>query len=209
MEKNIIYGAIAIIAVAGIVTVMSMNKTSDITTEGMTLNDFISGKVGNNVSCEFTHEVGENNSITVKTYISGSKVRVDYDMKNPVPGMGEEQKNMHIVSDGEYGYVWGDSFLGSMMQGMKYKMVDVEEEGGSAPTDMIDYDMPVINCSPWMPDQSMFEIPGDIEFMDMDNMQQMMEEQIQSQMNIQMDCSMCDQVPTEEKDSCLAALGCN
>ena len=205
MEKNIIYGIAAIVVVAGIVTVISTNQASAITSDGMTLNDFSSGKIGNNVSCEFEHKIGEDSKITVKTYISGSKVRVDYEMDNPLPGAGKEQNNMHIVSDGEYGYIWGDSFLGNMMEGMKYKMTEGDEQ--SAPTDMVDYEMPVVNCVSWTPDQSMFEIPTDMDFMDMDDMQGMIESQMQDQMG-GMDCSICDQVPEDERQECLQAIGC-
>ena len=68
-------------------------------------------------------------------YISGKRMRLNYDMKNPVPGAGETQKNLYMVSDGEYGYVWGDSFLGGMMQGIKIKM-DEMDSGQEAPSAM-------------------------------------------------------------------------
>ena len=177
-------------------------------TEG-TLGDFFSGKMGNNLMCEATYKIAEDNELKTIMYISGNRIRLDYDMKTPVPGMaGETQKNLHMVSDGEYGYVWGDSTLGGMMQGFKIKMDEMDsEEKEPAGTEMIDYEMPVTKCKPWIVDEKMFEIPEEIDFIDPNNIT--IEDVIPAGSgNMNIDCSLCHQLPADQIADCLSSLGC-
>lgn len=174
-----------------------------------TLGDFFSGKMGNNLVCEATYKVADDNELKTIMYISGERIRLNYDMKVPVPGAGgETQKNLYMVSDGEYGYVWGDSFLGEMMQGFKIKM-DEMGSGQEAPagTEMIDYEMPVTHCKPWIVDEKMFEIPEGVEFIDPGNMT--IEDMIPAGSgNMDIDCSLCNQLPADQIADCLSSLGC-
>jgi len=179
-------------------------------TQGGNLGDFFSGKMGTDLMCETTYKVAKDNEIKTIMYISGKRIRLDYDMKNPVPGMGgKTQKNLYMVSDGEYGYVWGDSTLGEMMQGFKIKMDEMDsEQEASAGTEMIDFEMPVTNCKPWVVDEKMFEIPEGIEFIDPDDLEDMTIEDIVPSGSMGIDCSLCHQLPADQVADCLSSLGC-
>jgi hypothetical protein len=174
-----------------------------------TLGDFFSGKMGNNLECEATYKVADDNELKTIMYISGKRIRLNYDMKIPVPGEGgKTQKNLYMISDGEYGYVWGDSFLGEVMQGFKIKM-DKMGSGQEAPagTEMIDYEMPVTHCKPWIVDEKMFEIPDGIEFIDPNNIT--IEDMVPAGSgNMDIDCSLCHQLPADQIADCLSSLGC-
>ncbi|MCK4800033.1 hypothetical protein KAS31_03585 [Candidatus Parcubacteria bacterium] len=174
------------------------------------LRDFFSGKMGTDLMCEATYKVGENNEVKTIMYISGKRIRLNYDMKNPVPGMaGETQKNLYMVSDGEYGYVWGDSTIGGIMQGFKIRMDEMDsEQAVPKETEMIDYEMPVTNCKPWIVKEKMFEIPEGIDFIDPANIEKMAPEDMIPLGDIEIECSLCDQLPADQIAECLSSLGC-
>lgn len=174
------------------------------------LRDFFSGKMGTDLVCKTTYKVGEDNEVKTIMYISGKRIRLEYDMKNPVPGMGgKTQNNFYMVSDGEYGYAWGDSTLGSMMQGFKIKMDDIDsEEEAPVGTEMIDFEMPVTDCRAWTVDEKMFEIPERIEFIDPDSLENMTIEDITSSESVEIECSLCNQLPIDQVANCLSSLGC-
>ncbi|MCK5490921.1 MAG: hypothetical protein KAI67_03695 [Candidatus Pacebacteria bacterium] len=178
--------------------------------QGGNLRDFFSGKMRTDLMCEATYKIAEDNEIKTVMYISGERIRLDYDMKNPIPRMGGKiQKNFYIVSDGEYGYVWGDSTLGEMMQGFKIKMDDMDsEQEAPTGTEMIDYEMPVTNCKPWIVDEKMFEIPEGIEFINPDDLEDMTIEDIVPSESIGIECSLCHQLPEDQVADCLSSLGC-
>jgi len=141
-----------------------------------TLEDFTSGKLGTNISCYFIHDVGKSDKLEVITYISGNKIRADYYLVSESMGWrnaGSSLSNMHIIHDGTYAFIWGDSFLGEMMQGMKYKLNynsegEIEKPNSEMTPEMLDYKLPAVDCRPWTPDNSVFAIPGEISFMNID-----------------------------------------
>ena len=185
------------------------DESNKLTQEG-NLRDFFSGKMGTDLVCESTYKVGEDNEIKTAMYISGKRIRLNYDMKNPVPGMGgETQKNLYMVSDGEYGYVWGDSTIGGIMQGFKVKIDEMDsEEAAPKETEMIDYEMPVTDCKPWTVDEKMFEIPEGIEFIDPNNIEDIVAEDMIPLGDINIECSLCNQLPADQIADCLSSLGC-
>jgi len=185
------------------------DEDNKLTQEG-TLRDFFSGKMGTDLICETTYKVAEDNEVKTIMYISGKRIRLDYDMKNPVPDMaGETQKNLYMVFDGEYGYVWGDSAIGGIMQGFKIRMDDMDlEQVTPAGTEMIDYEMPVTNCKPWIVKEKIFEIPEGIDFIDTDSLENMTIEDVIPSENIGIECSLCNQLPADQVANCLSSLGC-
>jgi len=227
MNKNLIIG-LSVVAVMALLGLILMNMPKDdignddtavngeqestssqeegISIEGRTLKDLMSGDLGENVRCEFSHVVSNDNRLDGVTYISGKKVRVDYKLAVPEQG----QKDLHMISDGEYGYVWGDSFLGDVMQGSKFKLDDTDtadstEADETAPSgDYLDYETPVTKCEAWNPDMELFEIPGDITFMTAEELQNSVTQGIGTQ-----NCAMCDSLPAEQKASCRRGLNCD
>jgi len=177
------------------------------------LQDFLDGDVEDaNIICHQSTPVMDS-ELEVITYISGSKIRIEYMMIPPIQG----QEDMYIVSDGVYMYMWGNSFLGKTMSGFK---VAIGSEGVEVPeedlSDLLDYDMPMVDCVSWDPDSSYFEIPSDVSFMDMADLESSMMESyglgegggLDGAGVFEVDCSICDQMPASERPSCLEAMGC-
>lgn len=111
-----------------------------------------------------------------------------------------------MISDGEYGYVWGDSFIGQTMQGSKFRIDTAsgsEEAGSDTDTSAPDYDTPLVKCEPWNPDMSLFDIPSDVTFADIEALQQSATRGIGVQ-----NCAMCDSLPDEQKTACRQSLNC-
>lgn len=234
MKKTIIIGGVIVIA-AVIIGVAVGSRPSSNEIAGLTgqagisgtWQDLLSGALGADIKCEFEQNIADQGELKVQTYLSDENMRVDYELSGAFAGAAAEQKNLHIVSDGEYFYMWGESLLGAMMEGIKYK-VDYDEEGDMQAPDndlleayMSFEDMPDLNCQKWNVDQGLFEIPEDIEFMDMDNLQEVMMGDLMDGMvdaaegdesdtgtGMMPDCSMCDMMTGEMQTSCLQSLGC-
>jgi len=155
------------------------------------LIDFMHGDVADaNVVCHFASPVAES-ELEVTTYIAGERMRIEYVLTPPIQGQGD----LYIVSDGEYMYMWGDSFLGNAMNGFKVAIADnATSESNEGMPEFLDYSMPMDGCVAWEPDESSLAVPDDIKFMDMHAL---------------MDCSICDMLPSEAKQSCLDDLGCS
>ena len=155
------------------------------------LIDFMHGDVADaNIVCHFSSPVAES-ELKVTTYIAGERMRIEYVLTPPIEGQGD----LYIVSDGEYMYMWGNSFLGKAMNGFKVAMdTDDPAESNEGMPEFLDYNMPMDNCVAWEPDNASLTVPADIEFMDMHAL---------------VDCSICDMLPSEAKKSCLEDLGCN
>ncbi len=154
------------------------------------LIDFMYGDVADaNIVCYFSSPVAES-ELKTTTYIAGERIRLEYVLTPPIQGQGD----LYIVSDGEYMYMWGDSFLGNAMNGFKVAIgdTDVDESNDGMP-EFLDYSMPMTDCVSWEPDESYLEVPDNIEFIDMYAL---------------VDCSICDMLPSKEKQSCLEDLKC-
>jgi hypothetical protein len=180
------------------------NMNEDISYADSSLKDFINGDMDDaDIICHQSTPVA-GSELEVLTYISGNKIRIEYMMIPPIQG----QEDLYIVSDGEYMYMWGNSFLGGVMSGFK---VAIGSESMAAPdesmAEFVDFDMPMIDCTSWDVDPLYFTIPDDVDFMDMDNLEETMMEDF-GMGGVSIDCSICDQMPAEEKASCLEAMGC-
>ena len=154
------------------------------------LMDFMNGDVEDaNIVCYFSSPVAES-ELKVTTYIAGERMRVEYKLTPPIQG----QDDLYIVTDGEYMYMWGNSFLGNVGNGFKVAIGsgDTDESNDGMPQ-FLDYSMPMADCVTWEPDDSYLAVPDDIEFIDMYSL---------------VDCSLCDMLPPVEKQSCLEDLGC-
>jgi hypothetical protein len=153
------------------------------------LIDFMHGDVEDaNIVCHFSSPVAES-ELKATTYIAGDRMRLEYVLTPPIQGQGD----LYIITDGEYMYMWGDSFLGNVMSGFKVAIGPDTEGSNDEMPEFLDYSMPMIDCESWVPDESLLTVPGDIEFMDMYGL---------------VDCSLCDMLPPAEKQSCLEDLGC-
>jgi len=165
---------------------------------GKVFGDLFVDGFGENMVCNYSAPV-DTSMLSVTTYVSGNKFRSEYQMTPPIEGQGD----LTMVSDGQYAYMWGDSFLGEGMQG--YKMpVNVADPNSMADenvSEFVDFEMPMIDCSRWKVNNSYFDVPSDVSFLDMGGFQDSMMDAV--------DCSICDMMPEGELQSCLDSLGCN
>lgn len=160
-------------------------------------------KSGGNVMCSYETE-DEKYKMTGKSYISGKKMR----MISTTTLAGQPPVESHMISDGEWFYSWSNA----MPQGMKMKISEIEKSTApttpgdqSAQVDKLkqDYDF---ECNKWNPDNSMFDLPANVEFMDVS---QFMKPQ-SDQGTTPSACAACNYMQdADQKAECLASLNCN
>lgn len=157
------------------------------------------------LSCNFEY-VGEDNQTRGVTYVDGNKIRGDF-FTTTTEGMMEN----HMISDGEYVYTWSSA----MPQGIKMKIDEFEKDMDLKPNENMkqedqsellkgDYDY---KCLPWNTDSSVFELPSDIEFTDLSEMMNSLQQTIPNALNL---CASCDKAgDAASVAACKKALNCN
>jgi hypothetical protein len=165
------------------------------------------------------------NESTGTVYLSGNKMRMDTESHMNMAGK-ETLVTSHMISDGEYYYMWSDQDT----RGMKIKMTEGMMNGAEAQNQqkpLVDPDTSMdYRCSPGLPDSSKLEAPKDITFMDMNEMMGgIWNEKPETGTTVKggtgdmypsggdaaqmkaMQCSACDQAG-DQKAACQKALGC-
>ena len=155
-----------------------------------------------NITCKINPS--ENDEGTI--YVTGSKMRGDFSTRVEGKGMMS-----HMIQDGEYAYMWLDEDA----KGTKMKLdfnqpVPSVPAGSSVRSQAENLDEEVdMNCSNWSPDNSKFNVPGDVEFTDLSEMlkNSMMQNKTGTTAP-KMDASVCNQIEdATAKAQCLKALG--
>jgi hypothetical protein len=154
--------------------------------------------LGQNLVCTFEHDDGENvSSGTVYMADGAARIRGDF---NVVASAGGPMEASMVRVDG-YNYLWG-SFMES---GVKVKVT--EEDEGKLFSDESDVEIDEntdFDCDLWNVDASKFNLPSDVEFIDI---AAQMEATIGASLGGQ--CSTCDMAPAgAAREQCKAALGC-
>jgi len=161
-------------------------------------------------------------------YIAGGKVRGDF---VSAVAVGETQVTSHMITDGKISHVWMDG----MPQGytMSAEMTDADSAGAQndrAPETVSLDQEASYKCESWSVDATQFELPKDIEFVDMAEMMKGIPMMGASGGGVPamddgavptipstsggmgdmkaMQCAACEQAG-ESRAECLAALGCN
>jgi major membrane immunogen (membrane-anchored lipoprotein) len=155
-------------------------------------------KMGKSVKCTGTMEDDEG-KMELQVYASGEKSYTE----SVVTSTEDETFNLYSIFDGEWFYNWGDM----LPTATKMKVSDVEElsenfeepEDTMEPADekptgkmMEDLDY---KCAPWIPDDSKFVPPADVEFVDMAQMMEEMTEMygdFESMDDTEMKQKVCD-----------------
>ncbi len=232
MKQYLIIGGALVVVLGAIAGFPSMKKSTEnqyptqdedavyVSEEGKTLDDLISRKLGKNVYCRLDQEMPLGGSLTVETYLAGDKLRLDYTMTKEISG----QKDLHIISDGNYSYLWGKSFFGEKLRGMKIP-VSSDAPGGKKQSredileqySVIDTETP-LNCKKWKVDSKKFSLPEGIIFDDVETAQGLFMGQVEegSEAGVgslpgmgQDPCSMCEQLPSSAVAECKANLNCS
>jgi len=172
---------------------------------------------GKNQEC--TYDIEEKDMHTTgKIYIAGNKMFHTATIKDE----NGEMVSSYILND-DWIYAWGDEVPAMKMQLSKMQEMapDVPEGKPEEVTEPINYkelgmkeDMDM-ECKKWTPDNSLFQAPSDIEFIDITETLMDFTKQLQQTtetvdgMRDSM-CAACDMTPDENtKKECLASLGCN
>jgi hypothetical protein len=120
--------------------------------------------MGKSVKCEvaFNEESFQGSNIT---YVSGEKARSDVTMNM----QGREQNNSHVIVSDGWTYMWNDgSNKGTKFNTSEFKKnVSSEDKSVAGPPAAGDISQKMdFKCSPWIADDSLFTLPGGVEFTD-------------------------------------------
>jgi len=142
-------------------------QSEEMEEESLNANIFDLVELGKSVKCTYEDD-GDDKNIKTQTYISNGKTRSDIEIEE-VDGSITES---HVLSDGEWMYTWSiESKQGNKINLKEIKEQSTKIEGQNADysnqSERVDY-----KCSPWIADESKFEIPTDVEFI---NITEMME----------------------------------
>lgn len=164
----------------------------------VSLRSLLSGD--RSLSCDVSVAAPENGTMTGKIYISGQKMRGDFVAK--VEG---REVQSYTVSDGSYSYNW--SSLTS--QGVKVRTDKTASSGSKNEGADLDREMDV-DCQEWSADNSKFEIPSAIQFIEAGSSQSGGVTPVlpNTSGSTPDPNSVCDNLTnTEAKAACKAALG--
>lgn len=175
MNKNLIIGIVAVLAVAGVGAYVAMNpglisnyggtaaviensQENESTSAGSTFAELIAR--GQSVQCTFTYDDGQGNVSAGTVYMAagGAKIRGDFTVTSPVA------TEAHLVRAGGYNYLWGPQ----MPQGIKTKVTN-ENELTAGESSGFDPNTK-FSCKSWTMDDSAFSLPATIKFIDLDAM---------------------------------------
>ncbi len=179
-----------------------------------TTNGSITGKIedlfaqNKPLSCSFSQS-NDNSKSNGTIYVADNKIRGNFTTTIE----GQPPIESFIIQDSQYFYSW----TLTPPQGTKIKIdklteqTDQTETGqpNEASTDFNNLEQQNItyDCQPWTIDQSVFSPPEDINFTDLDQQLDKMEEATEE--IDQTACDLCDQIPTaEEQTQCRQSLGC-
>lgn len=184
--------------------------------------EFFSGSMvellakGGNLKCVINVKA-EDNMLAGTTYLSGKKARTEMEIDLP----GEGTIKTYMITDNDWMYTWNSQYP---EYAMKIKISEIENgslpeaEGLPGSYDFDNYQTKMdYKCSKWIPDNSLFVPPADINFMDFTQTINQFKDfdassgSMPSFGGLGTDdlCSQCDIMPdAESKEQCLQSLGC-
>lgn len=170
---------------------------------------------GDNLKCEIEVKDGDN-IVSGTTYLAGSKARTE--MKLAAPELGEKSMDSYVIVDEEWMYTWSEQYPQAAMKIKKSEIKDIETDEAPANQEynLESYQTDMnYKCKKWIPDNSMFVPPADINFMDFtETIKQFQDLESGAMPSMGNEdgnlCSTCDFIPDEAgKQECLESLGCN
>lgn len=147
-------------------------------------------------------------------YVGQGKMRGEFKTVTKSPDMTIES---YMISDGEYMYSWSDA----MPQGVKLPIASTQmsDQPNAPKSEQVEmYNAEVsYDCDSWSVDESQFEIPSSVTFVDMSSMLQGVgagagagsgNEGSMNPPSKSAQCNMCDAAPEPQRTQCRAALQC-
>lgn len=214
MNKRLIFAAIALILVIGGVvgarvfgtkTTQQLNSEQNLASDTNNAEENVdtNGFTSQNVSLKQLLQMGIPQRCAFKqsgmyaseglVMISGGKVRGDF--QSAVDGQAQAT---HLIVDGNTSYLWVEgqntgfktTFDSNVADDLKENTPDTFAQSFDANANL-DY-----KCSPWTVDNSVFVLPSNVSFTDLNS-------QLSSQ------CGMCESLTGDSKTQCLTALKCS
>ena len=176
------------------------------------IQDLIAGGKSRKCTYEQLDENGEVQSEGT-IYTADNKVRTEI----RIDDAEEDITEMNTIISGDWAYIWTNA----QVSGMKMKVSDLKgSEELDSNEDMTDLETEIdMKCRLWIKDGSKFEVPTDVEFIDMTEMMEGFQnfdlseasegaDDTTGSINQQL-CAMCESAPTQElRDQCLINAGC-
>ncbi|HEX5798221.1 MAG TPA: hypothetical protein VFX79_02595 [Candidatus Saccharimonadales bacterium] len=116
-----------------------------------------------NVTCTFNSTDDSGNQTSGTVYIASERMRGDFTFK----ASGEAEQQSNVLRDSEYQYFWQEG----ADTGFKSKITEAEDVEGqdseNTQEQSVDQDAEYdFDCSDWSVDESMFDAPDGVEFID-------------------------------------------
>lgn len=180
----------------------SANENSGTNVVEASIKSFLTS--GSSVSCTYSSSV-EGTNMSGKLYANAGKIRQDFETQ------AEDMKiSGHMIMDSKDAYMWTDQ----MNMGFKFSIADMPTPGAEQNSNTPDINKNMkFSCSPWTPDNSQFEVPGNVTFQTM-NIPAMpaanKTEGVNPGSSMSDQCAVCDNIPAGPgRDSCRAQLKCS
>src|SRR3989344_6617163 len=231
-KKIIILGIILLIIIlvltAGLPLINTKKQQSDTSepkqvTSSSVLNDNqinnqqVSGslldmmKLNKKLTCNYTgKDDNGKTTFTTEMFLSGTKVRNNVKLTDNL----DKTLESYMLSDGECFYIWSNA----SDQGTKMKISEMEnimqettKDINNQPTNNVDLNKVSekfdFSCNTWNPDMSMFEVPSDITFIDLQETLDKLKDQLGGFKEA--GCNACNMIQdANAKVECLKNLGC-
>jgi len=171
------------------------NPVQQTSTSPKSLKDLLG--LENSQKCTFTNTEEKVSSQGV-VYISGGKVRVDFDTT-----IEEKVTKSHMIVDRNTSYFWTDESKTGFTTTFDPNN-QPSAEGNANPASSFDANKPAnYQCSGWITDSSVFNRPSDVKFSDMSKLL------VPDTSDNSSQCSYCESLTGDSKAQCLSALKCN
>ncbi|KKS30535.1 MAG: hypothetical protein UV00_C0030G0001 [candidate division WWE3 bacterium GW2011_GWF1_42_14] len=185
----------------------SGSLTNQIKGEGQESESFFSGKItdlislGKSVKCTYTMPEQKGTTGAGTFYVSGTKMRGD----STITMSNNTSVESHIISIDGTMYMWSPVMPRGYKIVVDKELLDTENaadlpEEAKTLQESFDY-----KCLPWIPDQSLFELPTDVEFVDLSELTKTLEAPGEPDNA----CALCDLMESaEQKAQCLKSMNC-
>lgn len=215
-----------ILASGLILTGCSLFQKSDTTEESKTIEsqekvqltsddsglDTFSGTIsqlfsrGKNLTCTITHS-DEDISTDGTVYVDGNnnRMRGDFTLTS-----SDGSYDGHVIQKENMSYFWNSEspqgFKSDLSQ-IEMNTGDTQDASDNLSNETFDYSQEYdYTCSNWKVDETVFQEPSEIEFVDMSEQIQQIQNNLQDIQGL--DCGTCDSLSGEAQTACQQALGC-
>ena len=219
MNNKVVIGiVVAVLLILGIGGYFFVNKNQTPTgsmsgSEAMTPGEnsaqpqsFLDLLTGGAKKCTFA-ETTDQTQTSGTAYVANGKIRTD--IASTVAG---KEMNSHMILISPTVYVWTEGQANGFKMEVSPEKPD-QAMGGTEktpPTEGVDVQKKMdFQCQSWIADNSLFDLPANVEFADMSSMMAPKGSSAPAMENTKtLQCAACNNLSGDQKTQCLSALGC-